>query len=220
MEDRYFLVTLGPTGSGKSVLKTIVSKFFKQIPKSQDSGGDSEGISKLLSGKSKEILVDDIVEGHAHYKQKILNILSGMTDDERINLAKNPTMDQRKNFEQAYWETRKLIDCRQQTYQQTLKCRFKNQDKPWEGFTEDEQQSEETPSVTKYNCEQQNCDTLNDEKLTEALRKGDNITLETQGEKIPTWIFTDFIDKLAKERNKPSYKYKFSLFIHMLKFVL
>ena len=39
MEDRYFLVTLGPTGSGKSVLKTIVSKFFKQIPKSQDSGG-------------------------------------------------------------------------------------------------------------------------------------------------------------------------------------
>ena len=53
-------------------------------------------------------------------------------------------MQQKANLEQAYWETRKLIDCNNQTYQETLKCEFKNQDKPWEGLKKYEQESEIT----------------------------------------------------------------------------
>ena len=69
--DKYCLITLGPTGSGKSGLKDIVSNYLS----SKKSGGHFTTTGELLKQVSVQILIDDIIEAHPHYKHLVNQIL-------------------------------------------------------------------------------------------------------------------------------------------------
>ena len=211
MEDKYCLITLGPTGSGKSGLKDIVSNYLSR----KKGQGHYEETGKLLKNKSEAILIDDIVEEHPHYKHKVNEILGDKSPGRpsvtrrtlsmtrtRQQIAESPKQEERKAFEDAYWQTRKLIDCEDDKFQDPLPCNFVDVNKPWWGPTPE--------------CSATTCDKINDNRLETAIRENKNITFETTGASSVSWL-SDMIDKVQKdekgkkcrEYQKANYKYVF-----------
>ena len=78
-DKRYFLVTLGPTGSGKGGVKDIVSSYLRQ----NRSRSHYYNLGILLEQSSTKILVDDLVESHPHYKKKVKEILDNANTNGR-----------------------------------------------------------------------------------------------------------------------------------------
>jgi cytidylate kinase len=101
-ETKYFIITAGATGSGKTglILKTA----------------ETLGL-KLEEGNYAKILVDDLVETDPKYKAKIDEILmkikrecEGREECEKIKLE-NPTQELLKEFGSAYFNTRQAKGC-------------------------------------------------------------------------------------------------------------
>lgn len=216
MGDKYCLITLGPTGSGKSGLKDIVSNYLSR------KAGHYGLTGHLLSEDSVQILIDDIIEGHPHYKHLVNQILQAnnptppAVTPKRLNanrlrrtrhqIAEAPNEDERNAFESAYWETRKLIDCTNKSHQQPVPCNYKDPAKRWLG-------------ADKKSCAVISCDGENDNKLERAIRENRNITFETTGTGNVSWL-PEMIDRIHTEENslaedggreyqKANYKYVF-----------
>ena len=101
---RYVIVTMGPTGAGKSKLAE-----------------ESARVLGVADHSVKAFLVDDIVENHPRYKAKVLCILrklkQGKTDAEFKKLMMNPTAKMYNDFRAAYFQVRKSTPCNLQVIQ-------------------------------------------------------------------------------------------------------
>jgi hypothetical protein len=95
-----FLIVLGPTGSGKSVLPMKVSKYL--------------GMSKIFNNKKTvKILIDDLVEQSPYYKQFVLkDIASYKTKAERNRSFINPSPQKLKAYDKAYFTARSGKPCK------------------------------------------------------------------------------------------------------------
>ena len=95
-----FLIVLGPTGSGKSVLPQKVSKYL--------------GMSKMFNNKKTvKILIDDLVEQSPYYKQFVLkDITSYKTKAERNKSFINPSQQKLKAYDKAYFTARSAKPCK------------------------------------------------------------------------------------------------------------
>ena len=92
--NRYVVITMGPTGAGKSKLPEAVAQQLD-----------------LRKGTLPHpLLVDDFVEGHPDYKRTVLNILMGMwegkTEAQVEQLFNNPSARLLKEFGKAYYGVR------------------------------------------------------------------------------------------------------------------
>ena len=129
------IIALGPTGSGKG----SIEKKIKQLYGLQDTV------------QFVPILIDDLIEENAKYKDKIKLYLddvkkqysSIITNDELANYITGTGVDEAiSKFNDAYFSTRKGKNC----------------------------------SINKT---QITCDSMNDEKLNEAIIAGNNVIFET-----------------------------------------
>ena len=95
-----FLIVLGPTGSGKSLLPQKVSKYL--------------GMSKMFNNKKTvKILIDDLVEQSPYYKQFVLkDITSYKTKAERNRSFINPSPQKLKAYDKAYFTARTGQPCK------------------------------------------------------------------------------------------------------------
>ena len=194
--ERYFLFTFGPTGSGKSKLRQIVSNYF--CIKYKDNSSHYNKTGQLLKQTSVEILIDDLVEKHLHYKVEVNKILPSKSPEPEVRtrqeIADNPTPEEREAFEKAYWTTRKLIDCEQDRHQATLECSFADDTKPFLG--------------PMSGCKVTTCDKKSDSELFNALQENENITFESQGNSSVQWILNSVYeqdrDELeSRQKNSP-----------------
>ena len=107
---KYFIVTAGVTGSGKSSLIDKTKKYL-QIP-------HEEELSKIL--------IDDLIEQDPKYKKKVKGIISAVQNDcqENTECIRNkyttPESTLLKKFENAYFETRRSHGCLSNTEDITI----------------------------------------------------------------------------------------------------
>jgi len=103
--NKYFIITAGPTGSGKTNL--VISTFrFLGIP---------------LESKYTKILIDDLVENSKRYKGDVKAIIekvkdnchpySGVNNDCFQNAFENPTEELFEEFNTAYQNAKKTPPC-------------------------------------------------------------------------------------------------------------
>jgi len=94
---KYFIITAGPTGSGKTTLVTATLQHLGIDPNST----------------IQQFLIDDIIQNDAYYKTKVTEILNNLgcnknnfeiTCKPQID---NPSQETFKEFETAYYDTRK-----------------------------------------------------------------------------------------------------------------
>lgn len=94
---RYVIVTMGPTGAGKS---TLIKETARALG---------------LASTPSEILVDDLVENNTEYKRRVLEILldlyQGKTKEEFKQIMMNPTPAMYEAFTKAYFEVRDSAPC-------------------------------------------------------------------------------------------------------------
>ena len=102
---RYVIVTMGPTGSGKSKLAPAVAgrlDIDKDCP-------------------LEHILVDDLVEANDAYKRRVLSLLleyrAGKTEDEFKEIMLSPSKEMYAAFEEAYHTVRKQALCRKKLHE-------------------------------------------------------------------------------------------------------
>lgn len=161
------IVALGPTGSGKGSIPDKVSNFLN-----------------LESVKFEQILIDNLVENHSHYKSEVEKFIENRINDykkknnhmsdkdakqEVINNFLSTDMDDEtlKFFNKVYFSTRRNHECRQETKETNV-----------------------SPIV--------NCDSVNDAKMVSAFNNGKNIVFESTGEDFPVWLFTKYKEQIKK----------------------
>lgn len=99
------LITLGPTGSGKSSIPSKVAKILK-----------------LKNHNFEEALIDNLVENHKNYKSKVKKFIDERRNEYKENKLGDDDMlinnftshDIEKTidfFNDSYFETRKQVDC-------------------------------------------------------------------------------------------------------------
>lgn len=166
VEQKYIIVTVGPTGSGKS--SGVVKKVCMQL-----------GIKNITS-KDQKILIDNLIVADPYYKHRISNILKykyncGISPIEpwKRNINKqNKCEDKFKNgtnlynynaFEESYITTRnKISGC----------------------------------SKELNNRKGENCNAINDNKFLKCLLENKNIVFETtgynkKGSLTPAWFINN-----------------------------
>lgn len=146
----YIIITVGATGSGKTAL---IEKTIQHL--------------NIQDQNYVKILVDDLVENDSKYKEKVLQIIEGVSERcERYNNTEkyeecieserekfiNPSKILLDQFADAYYDVR------------NQKCCLQN---------------------AEFNCNE-----LNDENLKVAFKNNKNIILETTGTYIPKWILS------------------------------
>ena len=102
-EQKYFIITAGPTGSGKT---SLIIETLKQL--------------KIENEPYEKILVDDLVENDDKYKNRVNKIISD-TEEECIydtnklscekNKYENPSKELLDKFKNAYFTTRQEPGC-------------------------------------------------------------------------------------------------------------
>ncbi len=99
-KQKYFIITSGATGSGKS---SLINETLKLL--------------KIENEPYEKILVDDLVENDKKYKDKVNKIISE-TESEcnneiscKINKYENPSKELLDKFKHAYFTTRKEPGC-------------------------------------------------------------------------------------------------------------
>lgn len=103
MKNPYIIVTLGPTGSGKTGL---INKTISHLK---------------LNSNYQKILIDDLIENNDIYKQNVLEIIKNVekecmdncktTKCNCDNFYTNPTSDLLEKFNKAYYLTRNSPNC-------------------------------------------------------------------------------------------------------------
>ena len=165
------LITLGPTGSGKSSIPTKVANILG-----------------LNDKKFEEALIDNLVENNQNYKDKVKNFIdnrreeykktySGL-DDNVINnmlIDKFTTYDIDNTinfFNKIYFETRKQVNCAPTN----------------------------TNSDSNNDSNFITCDIRNDLILLDALKSGKNVVFETTGEYYPGWLFETYKNEITEKQ--------------------
>ena len=162
------IVALGPTGSGK--------------------GSIPDKVSKILNLKSsvvfEQILIDNLVENHSHYKSEVKNFIKN-----RINDYKNNDMSD-KDAKQAVIDNFLLKDMDDETLEFFNNVYFKTR--------------------TEYDCKQEtketnvspivNCDSVNNAKMVSAFNNGKNIVFESTGESFPQWLFDTYQEQIKNHK--------------------
>lgn len=163
------IVALGPTGSGKGSIPDKVSKILN-----------------LESSVFEQILIDNLVENHSHYKSEVENFIKNRINDykqKNYNMndkdAKQAVIDNflltdmddktLEFFNNVYFKTRREYDCKQETKETNV-----------------------SPIV--------NCDSVNDAKMISAFNNGKNIVFESTGEHFPEWLFETYQDQIKKHK--------------------
>jgi len=168
----YLLITMGPTGSGKSSLIKPVCEHLK------------------LPITKNKVLIDDLVVDNPYYRKKVKEFLNTKSYDELIKLFKKGDTGLQKTFNQFYFSTRSQTYCYKSTqYYGTL-------------LTDDDIQFNNynakltlTTDFTSKEHKRFNCDNTNDIKLKKLIDKQQNFVLETTGTSFPDWLVN--IKKLA-----------------------
>lgn len=162
------IVALGPTGSGK--------------------GSIPDKVSKILNLESsvvfEQILIDNLVENHSHYKSEVENFIKNRINDYK---QKNNNMTD-KDAKQAVIDNFLLKDMDDATLEFFNNVYFKTR--------------------TEYDCKQEtketnvspivNCDSVNNAKMVSAFNNGKNIVFESTGEDFPVWLFTKYKEQIKK----------------------
>ena len=163
-EQPIFIITCGPTASGKASLPQKVIEHLK--------------IEEPI-GSFESILVDDLVEKNPSYSNAVENYLSDQlktkTVEDIVKMFQNPTEDMITEFNAFYFNTRGKAHCKSDS----------ELDRKFYG---------KTSQVIKQNnksFELISCNEINNSKLKKALEEGHNIVLETQGVSSWDWLYTD-----------------------------
>jgi hypothetical protein len=99
-EQKYFIITAGATGSGKSSLINETRKLLK-----------------IENEPYEKILVDDLVENDEKYKKRVNKIISDTEEECQYELSceknkyENPTKELLDKFKNAYFTTRQEPGC-------------------------------------------------------------------------------------------------------------
>jgi predicted ABC-type ATPase len=211
MNKPYAIVTIGPTGSGKS---SLVKKVLDHL-KTQDI--------HLNDSAFEKIIIDDIIENHDGYKHKIDAILTKIKSNIKPSSSNTQkitkeTIDELvidddfiskyiTDFNSAYFETRRQKCYDTYTNNNTLLKNYINPKEPTESTksttpTKPTKQEEPPKCIkdlqnqkTKFqkpenanNDSFKTCDYVNDTKLCSAIINKKNIILESTGTYIPEWL--------------------------------
>ena len=168
----YLLITMGPTGSGKSSLIKPVCEHLK------------------LPITKNKVLIDDLVVDNPYYRKKVKEFLNTKSYDELIKLFKKGDTGLQKTFNQFYFSTRSQTYCyKSSRYYGTL---LNKQDIQ---FNKANAKLTLTKDFTSKEHKRFNCDNTNDIKLKKLIDKQQNFVLETMGTSFPDWLVN--IKKLA-----------------------
>ena len=161
----YLLITMGPTGSGKSSLIKAVCEHL-QLP-----------ITK------NKVLIDDLVVDNPYYRTQVKNFLDKKSHDEIIQLFETGDTELQKTFNQFYFSTRRQTYCYKssQYYGNIL-----NEEDIQ--FNKDNEKLTLTTDFTTEQYKRFNCDNTNDIKLKDLINSQANFVLETTGTSFPTWL--------------------------------
>ena len=169
----YLLITMGPTGSGKSSLIKAVCEHL-ELP-----------ITK------NKVLIDDLVVDNPYYRTKVKEFLNTKSYDELIKLFEEGDTDLQTTFNNFYFSTRSQTYCyKSSRYYGKL---LKEDDIQ---FNKDNEKLTLTKNFTLEEHQRFNCDNTNDIKLKELIDKHTSFVLETTGTSFPNWLVK--IPKLAK----------------------
>lgn len=210
MSKPLLIVTLGPTGSGKSSLPGKVKNYLKRKVLSSDLNLDEKPVS---------VLVDDLVEKSIKYKSDVFNIvrdhLGQSTTDEQENITKlmslidNPSDEVRNKFTKAYFDARDFFKCEQDNTTDNLPPDNLPPDfletpvvpncvsNPPNGSPKKSYMSEKC-SIERISDIKDVCSKLNDDKMTKAFEGKKNIVFETTGLSFPWWLFDVFGEQLKE----------------------
>ena len=92
-ENKYFIITVGATGSGKSILVKNTLKVLELDPEL----------------KYERILIDDLIENNKYYKEEVKKIIDEECKQEAECFEKKfeePSKELFDKFDKAYWNTR------------------------------------------------------------------------------------------------------------------
>lgn len=173
----YLLITMGPTGSGKSSLIKAVCEYLR-----------------LPTTKNK-VLIDDLVVDNPYYRTKVKEFLNKFLKtksyDELIELFEKGDTYLQRIFNNFYFSTRSQTYCyKSSSYYGKL---LKEDDIQ---FNKDNEKLTLTKNFTLEEHQRFNCNNTNDIKLKELIDKHTSFVLETTGTSFPNWLVK--IPKLAK----------------------
>ena len=173
----YLLITMGPTGSGKSSLIKAVCEHL-ELP-----------ITK------NKVLIDDLVVDNPYYRHKVKEFLNKFLKtksyDELIELFEKGDTYLQRIFNNFYFSTRSQTYCyKSSRYYGEL---LKEDDIQ---FNKDNEKLTLTKNFTLEEHQRFNCNNTNDIKLKELIDKHTSFVLETTGTSFPNWLVK--IPKLAK----------------------
>jgi len=161
----YLLITMGPTGSGKSSLIKPVCEHLK------------------LPITKNKVLIDDLVVDNPYYRKKVKEFLNTKSYDELIKLFEKGDTGLQKTFNQFYFSTRSQTYCyKSSRYYGTL---LNKQDIQ---FNKANAKLTLTKDFTSKEHKRFNCDNTNDIKLKKLIDKQQNFVLETTGTSFPDWL--------------------------------
>lgn len=168
----YLLITMGPTGSGKSSLIKAVCEYLR-----------------LPTTKNK-VLIDDLVVDNPYYRTKVKEFLNTKSYDELIKLFEEGDTDLQNTFNRFYFSTRSQIYCYKSSryYGEVL-------NKADTEFNKYNEKLTLTKDFTSEEHKRFNCDNTNDIKLKKLIDKHQSFVLETTGTSFPDWLVK--IPKLA-----------------------
>ena len=168
----YLLITMGPTGSGKSSLIKAVCEHLK------------------LPITKNKVLIDDLVVDNPYYRNKVKEFLNTKSYDELIKLFKKGDTDLQKTFNNFYFSTRSQTYCyKSSRYYGTLLTKDDIQ------FNKDNEKLTLTKDFIPEDHNRFNCNNTNDIKLKKLIDKHKSFVLETMGTSFPDWLVK--IPKLA-----------------------
>ena len=168
----YLLITMGPTGSGKSSLITAVCNHLN-LPITKD-----------------KVLIDDLVVDNPYYRHKVKEFLKTKSYDELIELFEKGDTYLQRIFNSFYFSTRSQTYCYKSSryYGELLN---ENDNK----FNKYNEKLTLTKDFTPEEHERFNCNNTNDIKLKKLIDKHTSFVLETTGTSFPNWLVK--IPKLA-----------------------
>lgn len=175
-KQKYIIVTVGPTGSGKTDVIKTVEKILNIDEIHQDN----------------YILIDNLVEVDPFYKSEVHKILEKSCESNNIancnvnGLVNNPSKELLESFEKAYFYSRKRKGCGKGIVSNETNGADRNPDN---ADQDQDQDADHHPDNGET------CDQLNDFKFEKSLEEGKNIVFETTGEKGDTspaaWFLTN-----------------------------
>lgn len=166
--NKYFIITSGPTGSGKGtgLVKATLKQIFPDITNSQSE------ISQM-----EKFLIDDLVENSINYKEKVHKIIKDIKDDCCKEYKHEICDDENiQKCEEKEYFSDKIVNKFNEVYMDSRK--------------NDPGCSQYGDSITKAEAEAKlNCDELLEGRLKEALvRKPNIIVFETTGQNDVKWL--------------------------------